>query len=264
MQNLYSLENAQKFNWSSISGNLNPERVSHLENYVVGKKLLDAGCGGGAYVEFLAQKGFEVTGVDKYEEFLQVAREQGRLGTYVQGDVTNLPFPDKAFDCTYCFDVLEHVNDELAIKELARVTSRRLIISVPRKDEIMHQFGLTFYPYRDPTHLRYYTEDSLRELALKINCSKVEVVPEGFIPFHALFMEMLNPDYGKLPGAALRSAYKIKLSNPLLNKFLAKTTDFLLNQLLNFSEPKSLIANGFSRHEIYKKINTGLAVVIDL
>ncbi|UIE38657.1 class I SAM-dependent methyltransferase [Leptodesmis sichuanensis] len=264
MQNLYSLENAQKFNWSSISGNLNPERISHLENYVVGKRILDAGCGGGAYVEFLAQKGFEVTGIDKYEEFLQVAREQGRLGTYVQGDIISLPFPDKAFDCTYCFDVLEHVNDELAIKELARVTSKRLIIAVPRKDEIMHQFGLTFYPYRDPTHLRYYTEDSLRQLALATNCSKLEVIPEGFIPFHSLFMEMLDPDYSKLPGSALRSAYKVKLSNSLLNRFLAKLIDFLLNQLLDFNEPKNLLANGFSRYEVYKKINTGLAIVIDL
>ena len=65
----YSLENAQNFNWSSVSGNLNSERVSHLETYLVGNKILDAGCGGGAFVEFLSQKGLEVTGVDKYNQF---------------------------------------------------------------------------------------------------------------------------------------------------------------------------------------------------
>ena len=133
----YSLENAKKFNWSSISGNLNAERVSHLENYLVGNKILDAGCGGGAYVEFLSHKGHEVTGIDKYDEFLKVAREQGREGNYVQGDLTNLPFADKAFDCTFCFDVLEHIDDLLAIKELARVTKKRLIIAVPKEDEVM-------------------------------------------------------------------------------------------------------------------------------
>lgn len=264
MDELYSLENAQKFNWPSISGNLSPERVSHLEKYLVGKKILDAGCGGGAYVEFLAQKGFGATGVDKYDEFLQVAREQGRLGTYVQGDVTSLPFPDKAFDCTYCFDVLEHVDDESAIKELARVTSKRLIIAVPREDGIMHRFGLTFYPYRDPTHLRYYTEDSLKELALKINCSKIEVIQEGFIQFHELFIEMLDPNYKKLPKSSFRSAYRTKLSNSLLNRIWMKMIDLLLNQLLVFNDPKRLLASGLSRCEVYKKVNIGLAIVIDL
>ena len=34
-----------------------------------------------------------------------------RKGTYVQGDITNLPFPDKTFDSMYCFDVLENVDD---------------------------------------------------------------------------------------------------------------------------------------------------------
>ncbi|KAF3885779.1 class I SAM-dependent methyltransferase [Tolypothrix bouteillei] len=162
MNNLYTIENAEKFNWSSVSGQLNPERVSHLDKYLIGKKILDAGCGGGAYVEFLSQKNLEVTGVDKYEHFLQVARQKGKLGTYIQADITNLPFPDKVFDCTYCYDVLEHIDDQAAIKELIRVTSKRLIVAVPQEDEIMKKFNLTFLHYQDKTHLRNYTENSLK------------------------------------------------------------------------------------------------------
>ncbi len=230
MQEFYSVENAEKFNWSSISGNLNPERVSHLEKYLVGKKILDAGCGGGAYVEFLSQKDLEVTGVDKYEQFLQVARQKGRLGTYVQGDVTNLPFPDKAFDCTYCYDVLEHVDDQVAIKELIRVTSQRLIIAVPQEDEIMNTFNLTFLHYQDKTHLRNYTEASLKKLIINNGILNITIFPELFIPTISLVNQMiLKPQTENL----LQKVYY-----KLLNRLLGKVS--------------------------YKQINTGLVAVINL
>jgi ubiquinone/menaquinone biosynthesis C-methylase UbiE len=187
----YSLENAEKFNWSSISGNLNAERISHLEKYLIGHTILDAGCGGGAYVEFLAQQGFQVVGVDKYEDFLAVARRKGNC-RYIQGEITNLTFSDKYFDCTYCFDVLEHVDDLAAIKELARVTSKIIIITVPQKDDFFYKYGLTYITYRDPTHLRYYTEETLKQLCLSVNPSKVLILSEGRIPIQSIFSEIVR------------------------------------------------------------------------
>lgn len=234
MNDHYSLENAQKFKWSSISGNLNPERVSHLETYLLGQKVLDAGCGGGAYVEFLSRKGLEVTGIDKYEEFLQVAREQGRQGTYVQGDLTHLPFSDKTFDCTYCFDVLEHIDDQLAIQELARVTKKRLIIAVPKEDEIMHNFNLTFLHYQDKTHLRNYTESSLKILVSKIMYSKIAIFSELAIPTSYVVQEMIE----------------FRQLNPSLKSIYRKTLNFILKNLLKCS--------------YYKQVHTGLVVIVDI
>lgn len=178
MDSLYSLENAKQFGWSSISGDLNPERVAHLQTYLVGHKILDAGCGGGGYVDFLTQKGFDVTGVDKFAQFLDVAHQQQRQGHFVQGDLTALDFPDKSFDCTYCFDVLEHIDDDAAIVELARVTKKRLILAVPKADEDMLPYNLTFAHYRDKTHMRNYTEDILREKADTIAHTNVKIFPE--------------------------------------------------------------------------------------
>jgi SAM-dependent methyltransferase len=234
MEGLYSLENAQKFNWSSISGNLNAERVSHLETYLVGNKILDAGCGGGAYVEFLSHKGHEVTGIDKYDEFLQVAREQGREGTYIQGDLTNLPFADNTFDCTFCFDVLEHIDDQIAIQELARVTKKRLIIAVPKEDEIMKKFNLTFFHYQDKTHLRNYTENSLKSLFSKISHSKITIFPELALPTKYIVQEMID---FKKPNLGLSYLY-----NTAIN--------LLLKDLLN--------------RYYYKQIYTGLIGIVDI
>ena len=50
--NGYTLENAKLFGWNSVSGELLPERVELLNKYVVGKTVLDAGCGG-AFVDYL-------------------------------------------------------------------------------------------------------------------------------------------------------------------------------------------------------------------
>lgn len=265
MNELYSVENAHKFNWSSVSGNLIPERISHLETYLVGNRILDAGCGGGAYVEFLSQQGLEAIGIDKYDQFLQFAKEKGRAGTYIQGDLTCLPFPDKTFDCTYCFDVLEHIDDQLAIQELARVTTKRLILAVPQKDELMHQFGLTFITYQDSTHLRYYTEESLKELIRnKINFSHINIFSEGIVDMSSLVTKTLLTGTLRYPSSNLRSIYKIKASNSLINKVLSKVIDLVLEKLLDLDNLDRVVAACLLDNELFRKINLGLVAVVDL
>lgn len=235
MDELYTLENAEKFKWSSVSGNLNPERVAHLENYLTGEKILDAGCGGGAYAEFLAAKGFRVTGIDKFDKFLGATAEQRQLGSYVRGDLTNLPFRDKAFDCTYCFDVLEHIDDALAVRELARVTRKRLIIAVPKNDDAMSAFNLTFLHYQDKTHLRNYTEDYLKNLFARIGYSEIKIFPELAIPGENLVREMIE---FRLPAAAGPKYFYRKTLNRVLKNLLEKIH--------------------------YKQIFTGLVAIVDL
>lgn len=189
----YSVENARRFAWSSVTGELHSERVSHLERYLVGDSVLDAGCGGGAYAELLTRQGFRVTGLDFHRDFLEIAGD--RLGgALVQGDITALGFADDAFDCSYCYDVLEHVDDRQAIRELARVTSRRLILAVPREDDIMHRFGLTFFHYQDQTHLRNYTETSLHELVSVVRPAQVRIFRELPVPAAALVRALLDID----------------------------------------------------------------------
>jgi SAM-dependent methyltransferase len=191
----YSLENAARFGWSSVSGDLLPERVELLDRYVVGRTVLDAGCGGGAFVDYLARKGFDATGVDKHAVFLGVAEERGFKGRFLQADLTDrLPFPDRSFDTTICFDVLEHVaDDSAAVRELARVTRRRLLVTVPQEDRWMPGYRLAFSTYRDPTHLRYYTPDSLRALAELVGPARVEVFGEQRVLVGNLARQWLKP-----------------------------------------------------------------------
>ena len=209
----YSVQNSIDFKWSSVTGDLSGERVQHLERYLCGKEILDAGCGGGAFVEFLSARGFLVTGLDYHEMFLDVARKRpGAVGTYVQGDITALPFPDKSFDCAYCYDVLEHVDDQKALRELLRVTRSRVIIAVPRADDAS-SFGpsLTFQHYRDLTHLRAYTRQSLETLFHSLGQHQFEIVPELYASVHALASEHLDDTQvtARLPAFARKFYHRV-------------------------------------------------------
>ena len=190
----YSVENGVRFAWSSLTGDLNPERVDLLNKNVCGQTILDAGCGGGAFVEFLGAKGLQVTGLDRHGIFLDVARlRPGAQGTYVEGDITALPFPDQQFDCTYCLDVLEHVDDAAALAELIRVTRQKIIIAVPATDADVIGGGLTFHHYRDLTHLRTYTRESLATLLRSHGQHQFQISPELHVDLHLVAVEHLRP-----------------------------------------------------------------------
>lgn len=82
-------------------------------------KILDAGCGPGAALIYLAKYG-NVIGVDISDEALQYAKKRGKVK---KGDLSSLPFADETFDIVTCFDVLYHkwVNRNKAFLEIKRV-----------------------------------------------------------------------------------------------------------------------------------------------
>jgi SAM-dependent methyltransferase len=84
-------------------------------------RILDAGCGTGAVMKYLARYG-EVTGFDFSAEALKFSRKRGHP-RLTQASVTAVPFADSHFDVVVSFDVLceTGVNDQVALREFARV-----------------------------------------------------------------------------------------------------------------------------------------------
>lgn len=252
----YTLENPERFGWSSMGGELNPERVAHLDRFLVGRRILEAGCGGGGYVDFLSRKGLAAVGVDRFEHYIRNAREKNFSGEYVQADITNLPFGDKTFDCTYSFDVLEHVDDVQAIREMARVTVRRLVFTVPLVDDAVRKYGLTFPTYTDPTHLRYYTEETVRELCEHVSPAGVTVEGEGLLQLRTMVEESIEAG----PLRYNREILKLKSSGGLLNRILARLSDVIVTSLIDFEALPRVVVNQAS----YKKIYPEVVAVVDL
>lgn len=66
-------------------------------------KILDLGCGAGNNALFLAEQGFDVYGIDGSKAAIRECRsrfaKKGLRGTFVNCDLKQLPFPNKAFNC---------------------------------------------------------------------------------------------------------------------------------------------------------------------
>ncbi len=94
--------------------------VEHFGEYL-GGSVLDVGCDRAALRELLA--GVRYTGVDV----------GGSADVRLDLDRTeHLPFPDGAFECVVCLDVLEHLEAlHRTFAELVRVAARHLIVSLP-------------------------------------------------------------------------------------------------------------------------------------
>ena len=98
-------------------------------------RLLDVGCGEGVVLRHLDQRldGVTAVGFDVDGTGLRVAQSQNSV-SLVQGSVYALPFASASFDLVLCCEVLEHVDrPDAALAELARVSSRHVLLSVPHE-----------------------------------------------------------------------------------------------------------------------------------
>ncbi|MFM9045787.1 MAG: class I SAM-dependent methyltransferase [Solirubrobacterales bacterium] len=111
------------------------ETVGRMVRESSPKTVLDAGCGEGETIERLGDLlPHPVTGVDLNPDSVAFAVERLPGDRFDTADLLNLPFGDDSFDLVLCLEVLEHIPDPRpALAELARVSSRELILSVPHE-----------------------------------------------------------------------------------------------------------------------------------
>ena len=79
-------------------------------------RVLDIGCGTGAFAYCLAERGYQTVGVDFSSSMLRAAKKStwGKSIEFVQGDVTKgLDFPDGSFDLVLSSYVLHGLSSEL-------------------------------------------------------------------------------------------------------------------------------------------------------
>lgn len=140
---------------------------------------LDAGCGPGYYALQMAHY-VPVVGVDKSPKAIQTAT-QGRDRNvpplplaFEQGDLLDLRFDDKEFDTTVCCAVIEHLDSadhKRLVRELARVTYRRLILTTPAPGVMV--------PGQFPGHRSNLSGQELVELGVLVGNHVEHIMPYG-------------------------------------------------------------------------------------
>jgi len=98
--------------------------------------VLDVGCGEGIIFAKLKQrfKDKKCTGVDIDKDHIEKANLNAPFASYQKGSIYDLRFPKNSFDLVMCLEVLEHLeNPEKAVQNLKEVSSKYVLISVPRE-----------------------------------------------------------------------------------------------------------------------------------
>jgi len=111
--------------------------ILELLDDVQGKRVLDAGCGGGFYSLWLSERGAKVLGIDGSKEMIRIAKRKASSkmldAEFMIGDVSDLRIQDSTFDLVLSTLVLMDVKElDKVISEIVRVTrdSGDIVISV--------------------------------------------------------------------------------------------------------------------------------------
>jgi ubiquinone/menaquinone biosynthesis C-methylase UbiE len=93
------------------------------------KKILEVGCGAGAWLLPIYNYGVEVYGIDYSESMVQLCREIMKLGTFKVSEANDIPFEDQFFDAVVSHSVFQYFADleyaENVMSEIARVLKKK-------------------------------------------------------------------------------------------------------------------------------------------
>jgi SAM-dependent methyltransferase len=141
---VFQFEDALHYNeWFSsepgrTAASIEKDLLQRLWSPITCQTVLEVGCGTGIFLEWFADKGHQVTGLDPSPYMLNVARH--RLPQRIaldRGYAEDLPYEDNAFDTVALITALEFVNDPgRAIEEALRVARSHVLLGTLNKYSI--------------------------------------------------------------------------------------------------------------------------------
>jgi 2-polyprenyl-3-methyl-5-hydroxy-6-metoxy-1,4-benzoquinol methylase len=136
------------------------------------KSYFEVGCGAGESSKRIHKmlsenKKFEASDFDK--RYVELLNEKKMPFPVSQQSIYEIQKADNAYDCVICLEVMEHLEyPEKAVKELFRVASKSVIISVPN-EPIWRILNMTRLKYlkdygNTPGHLNHFNAQSITKL----------------------------------------------------------------------------------------------------
>jgi SAM-dependent methyltransferase len=127
-------------------------------NLEPGQRVLDVGCGVGAFLRLVADRGGLAHGIDASEALVEHARARLPAADLRAGDMEDLPYEDDTFDLVTGFNSFFFANDMVAaLREAGRVAKPGACVVIQvwgaheRCDlEAMKQIARPFLPPRPP------------------------------------------------------------------------------------------------------------------
>jgi len=125
-----------------------------------GAKILNIGCGTGGTIDTLEHYG-TVDNVDISDEAIAFVKQKGYKNLTKVSDIT-LPFASKTYDVVGAFDVLEHIEEEVAALEQWKLVLKddgAIVLTVPAYQWLWSDHDVSLH------HKRRYTISRLQKAA---------------------------------------------------------------------------------------------------
>ncbi|MDH2919516.1 MAG: bifunctional 2-polyprenyl-6-hydroxyphenol methylase/3-demethylubiquinol 3-O-methyltransferase UbiG [Sideroxydans sp.] len=183
---------------------INPLRLNYINQRapLLGKSVLDVGCGGGILSESMAGLGAVVTGIDLSDKALQVAKlhllESGKKVDYRKVAVEQLATEQPAsFDVVTCLEMLEHVPDPASvIKACATLVKPggQVFFSTLNRNPKSYLFAiigaeyvLNMLPRGTHDYAKFLKPSELAQACRAANLNVADVVGMSYNPFSKVY-----------------------------------------------------------------------------
>lgn len=144
-----------------------------------GASILDVGCGYGTHLAAAAERGWKCFGVELSDHARKVARERlGDKACIVESVADLIPHE---FDLILLLDVIEHLASPYGLFyqlfSIGAITPKtRVVITTPNAGSEQAKSDPAGWPYlHPPSHLVYYTAESLAFLLRRLHFSEVSI-----------------------------------------------------------------------------------------
>ena len=160
-------------------------------------RVLDVGCGNGALVAKLLQRGYDVVGVEPDSHGIALARARCSGARFYQGSVDDDPAAilgddAHAFDAVVSTEVIEHLLYPRRLLRFARgvlPVGGHLIVTTPYHGYLKNlalalfdKFDAHHHPLRDGGHVKFFSPRTIRRLMLEEGFHTLHISGAGRLP----------------------------------------------------------------------------------
>lgn len=129
-------------------------------------RMLEIGCASGSYLHHMAQRGWEVEGIEYSPTAAQSARALGYVVDI--GALETITKPAERYDLIVGWMVLEHLHQPVeSLRKLANWARKdaMLVVSVPNAgSKMVKVFGKNWHDYHLPNHLFHYDSSTIAKV----------------------------------------------------------------------------------------------------